>query len=164
MHIFTSIIITWVMISYRSAYLTPPRLFLLHIHPHLSPHASPFSLSSLPSCPRLLHLMAVCLTLASSTEQINRSWKRLSINLLMISSFSWTHKCLPWGRLPPFGGHYFSWINKVTISRKLLDLRWTFYFIKKQEEIHCSIFYLPLKPFCFVFWFEQNNSTDNCLL
>lgn len=86
-------------------------LFLLHFRPHLpSFHASPFSLSSLPSCPHLIHLMAVSLTLAPSTEQINSSWKRPCINLLMISSFSWTHKCLPSGHLSPFGRSLF-WQN-----------------------------------------------------
>lgn len=91
------------MISCWSAHLTHPYLFLLHFHPPFSPHASPFRLSLLPSRPRLIHLMAVSLTLASSMEQINRGWKRPSINLLMISSFSWTHKCQPSGCLPPPG-------------------------------------------------------------
>lgn len=122
-YIFTSIILAWRMISCRSVHLTHSCLFLLHFYPHFSPRTSPFSRSLLPSCPRLIHLMAVCLTLASFMEQINRSWKRPSNNLLMISSFSWTHKCLPSGRLPPFGGHYFSCVNKVTISSTLILLK-----------------------------------------
>lgn len=108
------------------------------------PHASPFSLSSLPSCPHLIHLMAVCLTLASSTEQINRSWKRPSVNLLMISSFYWTHKCLPLGCLSPFR------VIILHVSIKLLYLE------------KCIAVFSMFHFFCFVSVFWLNNSTATC--